>query len=119
MAHECKIVFLSAQDVCSIIESCAKTKIRTFKFHNLEMDFSPAPDIESPKLHEVVPAPDHERINADTLKQDTQVSREERLEMLLIEDPVEYERQIREGVLLDEPGSGIGDGEEEIEDEGA
>jgi hypothetical protein len=48
--------------------------------------------------------PDHARQNADTLKKDEVEVRAERLRMLMIEDPMEYERQLRDGELTDEPG---------------
>jgi hypothetical protein len=74
-----------------------------FKCDNLYLTFGPAPEkivTEYPMV--VSGVPNHAQQNADTLALDEEELRAEQLRMLMIEDPVEYERQLRDGELSDE-----------------
>lgn len=96
---------LSSADVCGIIESCGKAGVRILKYGNLYLSLGPAPlKITHYPLSSDPRTPDHVRQNVETLQRDEEEVRAERLRMLMIEDPVEYERQLRDGELENEPG---------------
>lgn len=99
---------LMPNDIATIIEACGKAGVRTLKYGDLYLAFGPAPKIEN-KIEAAIP--DHDAINAETLEQDEQEIRDERLRMMLIEDPVEYERQLRDGELTDDASDEGDDGE--------
>ena len=93
-----------------IIDSCGKAGVRVLRYGGLYLAFGPAPAREVPQEYPIlaVPplpkAPDHARQNVETLERDEEELRAEQLRMLMIENPVEYERQLRDGELNDEPG---------------
>lgn len=91
---------LSREDISAIIEVAAKSGVKVFRGAGLYLNFSSHQAIsELP-----TPAVDHRGQNLEALKQDEEDLRAEQLRMLMIEDPVEYERQLRDGELSDEPG---------------
>ena len=57
--------------------------------------------------------PDHAQNNRDALKRAEEEIRQERLALLAIEDPVEYERQLRDEDLIDGEPSTDGDSDAE------
>ena len=101
---------LLAADVCAIIEACGKAGVRIFKQGNLYLALGEAPKIEAvypmlpvTPLPQAPVGPDHARQNAETLANDEDELRAEQLRMLMIENPMEYERLLRDGELSDEP----------------
>jgi hypothetical protein len=104
------INLLPPGEICRIIESCGKAGVRVLKYGNLYLNLGPAPAkivSDYPILPLTAPLPkpvDHARQNADTLAHDEEEIRAEQLRMLMIEDPMEYERQLKDGELDDEPG---------------
>lgn len=98
---------LSAQDIAGIIKACGDAGVRTFKYGHLYFALGPAPQKQYPLLPASIPrppvGPDHAKQNAETLERDEEEIKAERLRMLMIEDPVEFERQVRDGELTDEP----------------
>lgn len=100
---------MPGSEICAIIESCGKAGLRVLKYGNLYLQFGPS----SPSKHwesqgevsdyPLVTTPDHAKQNAETLQADEDTLRAEQLRMLMIENPMEYERQLRDGELTDEP----------------
>lgn len=107
MVHE-QGKLLMTNDIATIIEACGKAGVRTLKYGSLYLAFGPAPEKVPVILDQF---PDHDAINAETLERDEQEIRDERLRMMMIEDPVEYERQLRDGELTDESSDEGDDGE--------
>lgn len=91
-------------EVCAIIEACGKAGVRTLRLGDLYLSLG-----EKPEQPEVLrgtsfqPMPDHAKQNAAALDHDEEEVRAEQLRMLMIENPMEYERQLRDGELGDEP----------------
>jgi hypothetical protein len=107
MAHE-NNSDLPPASVCEIILACGKAGVRILKYGNLYLALGPAPEkVEQYPL--AIPGapliPDHAKQNADTLLRDEDEIRAEQLRMLMIENPMEYERQLRDGELNDEPSA--------------
>lgn len=101
---------LPGSEVCAIIEACGKADVRVLRYKGLYLARGPArpkPPAENPLPspgYPVIPVPDHPRQNAEALARDEEEVKAERLRMLMIEDPIEYERQLRDGELEeDEP----------------
>ena len=107
-----KQIPLPPADVCSIIEACGKAGVRILKYGNLYLNLGPPKPKEEPlPNYPILPVtaplplgPDHVKQNETALEMDEQEVKAERLRMLMIEDPMEYERQLRDGELDDEPG---------------
>src|ERR1700744_5779822 len=100
---------LPASEVCAIIEACGKAGVRVLKFGGLYLQLGPAPvklsgiyPLLDPKAPLPQTGPDHARQNAETLQRDEEEIRAEQLRMLMIENPLEYERQLRDGELSDD-----------------
>ena len=98
---------LPPDTICSIIEACGKAGVRVFKYGNLYLNLGPAPEKVGgyPILPITAPLPkpvDHARQNVDALQHDEDELRAEQLRMLMLENPVEYERQLRDGELTEE-----------------
>lgn len=97
---------LPSAAVCAIIEACGKAGVRVFKYGELYFSMDATPQtypLIVPGDRIVPAAPDHARQNADTLERDEDEVRDEQLRMLMLENPMEYERQLRDGELEDEP----------------
>lgn len=96
-----KMPLLNAQQVCDIISACHRLNVLKIEFGDLKVEFrSQVPMNESVAS----PAPRSELV-ADQNARVMERSLEE-LELLAVEDPVEYERvMMGKGVPLDE-GSG-------------
>jgi hypothetical protein len=98
-------------EISSIIEACGKAGVRVLKYRGLYLALGPAPEKQEVICYPLLPpgsplpakGPDHARQNADTLQHDEEELRAEQLRMLMIENPMEYERQLRDGELTDEP----------------
>lgn len=120
---------LTSADVCSILRACAETQVRELKFGGLHVTFgkqaeetgltppSPLGNAASGVADPLTP-PSVEAITAEQTKQNEQSlaqaeidAKADRLALLAIEDPVEFERQMMNGELSDE--STAGDADEE------
>lgn len=112
-----KILTLPPALICAIIEACGKSRVRSFKYGDLQMEFGNAPEVvvseypmvELPRGVPTTPSPDHVRQNKEALERDEQEVRAEQLALMAIEDPMEYERQLKAGELLDEPNGAVVD----------
>ncbi len=79
----------------------------------LELQFGDAPEVsyvEAPRVKrgKKIAEPNHEQENKDSLELDELRTKEEQVAMLILEDPVEFERQLADGELeemIDDAGS--------------
>lgn len=94
---------LRADEIALIITTCGKSGIRSFEYGALKFEMGPVFEADLLPLEKSEPV-DHVRQNQDTLRIDEEQLREEQLRMLMIENPVAYEQQLRDGELEDEPG---------------
>jgi hypothetical protein len=96
-----KVTRLSAADVCVIIESCSKHGVSDLSFGDLKVTFKGHPIAQeitgftelTPELQEVVAA--------EVLERDELKLKQELLERMMVEDPVEYENMLTAGDLTD------------------
>lgn len=96
----------SASELCAIIEACGKAGVRIFRAEGVALQLGPPKEIPlQPQMDpEVLGSAQHARQNTDALRRDESDLRADQLALLAIEDPVEYERQLRDEELGDEPG---------------
>jgi hypothetical protein len=98
---------LSATEICEIIKQCGLSGVSQLTFNGLSVKLG-LPHIEHSRPDEVhqgtapvsqqhQPSQTREAVIEDQLRQT-----ERELDQLLINDPLEYERQIRSGDLVDE-----------------
>lgn len=110
---------MSGAEIESIISRCAQTNVRLLELPGLRLEFGqpaqahPAPAPETP----VVAPPSgatlpgsHESEDADLLEVEKARLAEDRIAFALIENPLEMEQMIADG-LLDELTEGDSDGE--------
>jgi hypothetical protein len=91
--------------------------VSTIQVEGLELRFDKkVPPASQIPLNFELPMPSEPQLVAmekDALEQDELLAKEERLRMLLIEDPMEFERQLAAGELIDDEPNGNDDGIEE------
>ena len=114
---------MTAQEVCLILESCAKTGVAVLKFGNLEVTWShPASFLaqtDPPALApatEIAVVPNHTELNTQAREDNEIRMREDQLAMALIENPMLYEELLANQQLEDEDDEI--DGESEFEPHG-
>ena len=88
--------------VCEIIKACGEAGVQVFKFGSLYLRLGPIArknaTIPGP-VYPMVRVPNHTQQNLEALEIDEQAVKEERLRMMMIENPMEYERQVMAGEL--------------------
>lgn len=106
---------LAPEEICAIIEACAKNGVATLKFGDLEIQRGPpatrsenpeAPASLAPTAHSNIPVAEmtdqqHEQQNANNLVSEELATREAQIAELLVTDPVAAEKLILEGELED------------------
>jgi hypothetical protein len=106
--QEPKKCSFTADEVCCILDKCSNLGIATLTLGDLHFQFKC-------KLEEIPIAPvtdsqppakpvDLDKEAKDALVQDELRAKEDRLAMLLVEDPQEFERQICAGELTEDDG---------------
>ena len=93
---------LPAESICLIIEASGKAGVRVLKWGDLYLSFGLPTSVMTPSYipePPLVQEPNHKQQNLDTLRQDEDTLRAEQLRMMLLEDPMEYERQLRDNEL--------------------
>lgn len=115
---------LTASEICVIIETSAKAKVRRFSYGALRIDFGDILKTHEIETAQVVkPTPpteatlseeEHRHQNEEALELDALRAKEDRLSLMMIENPAEAERLISNGELSDYEE----DGDDEFDDEG-
>lgn len=99
---------LQASDVCAIIKTCKESNVSKLQFGDLQVDFTF--HVEQFEAHPITGEAPLEQLiekqEKDTLEKEAMQSKSERLALMAIEDPAEYERLIMAGELEDELESG-------------
>lgn len=90
---------LTAKDICLIIKEGSKGGVAKLKFGDLEISFGIEP--EEPIVYTEIPLKEQEKIEQEIQLKDRVESGEEALSQLAIDDPVEWERQIAKGELVE------------------
>lgn len=95
---------LNSEEICNIIEACSEAKVRELKFRGLHLAFGPTVEASgkmasshnrSAKEIAETQQEEHER----ALDQEMLDEKDDELELMKIENPVEYERLIVDGAL--------------------
>jgi hypothetical protein len=99
---------LTPAEVCAILKACGEAQVRVLKFANLYVQFdkkvepartavaeAPAPTTEA-EISET-----NQKIHEDALAQDEQAVRQDQLDQMWIENPLEAERILLAGELED------------------
>lgn len=94
---------LQSQDICSIIDTCAKNKVTALKYGGLEISFLaetviPKTVLSNPPDNDISEE-QHVQNNTESFLKEEVMTREEQLALLLIEDPVRYEQMLEDGEL--------------------
>jgi hypothetical protein len=90
---------LSGQELCAIIEACGKAGVRIVKLPGIYLVLGPRPASPASLAVAREAGPDHRAQNNEALALDELAVKEERMRMLMIEDPLEYERLLKDGEL--------------------
>lgn len=100
---------LTIEEVCRMIEVCAKASVRRIEFGELRLEFGefrPAsldrPTQEAPELTtptEAALSEMHDKQNEETLGVEEARTKEDRLALMLIEDPLQAEELITNGEI--------------------
>lgn len=98
-ALEARPDYLSAKEVCDIINACKGAQIKSLKCNNLELQFhgdvtEQVPAMEVPQVFPV--APNEEPQDMPSIEQVKQEMMENQANQLLIDDPAEYEKMMLE-----------------------
>lgn len=91
---------LNPQDICRILQACAKTKVKEFKLGDFSVSFEEKPGIkpvESPTLI----TGSAESVEQESIARDEVDIRERQMAEMLIEDPLMYEKLLEQGELED------------------
>lgn len=98
---------LTAEEVCCILESCRTAKVAVLEFRDLYVKFGaepvPAPEPQVAMLDPLTPdkeisaAQEVEAVEA--LRRDEMKMRLDQLHQMFIEDPVQAEQLLRDGVI--------------------
>jgi hypothetical protein len=107
-----KINVLTKDEILEIIGSCATANISHFKYGGLELSFSGnektnssrTENLEPPKPTGAALLVQHEQQDIEYLKEEEARLKEERISMMLIEDPLQAEKLILNGELDLEEG---------------
>lgn len=84
----------TSEEICRILETCKTVGVKEFYLGELRFVFNSGEALPD-KVNPTTPVPiDHEKQSKEALELDEMQEREDRLRLLAIEDPVEYERQI-------------------------
>lgn len=98
---------LSSQEVCAILDSCAKNNVTVLKFGGLQVRFGTTAEASttnttlgsqgpiastSTNSDTKISEPNHDAINKDTLETEELLTREEQIQELYLTDPLEAER---------------------------
>jgi hypothetical protein len=103
---------LTGQEISSIIELCARANVRKLSYCGLHLEFgeptdvirSASPPVVSEPTRATVPAlteEQHTKQTTESLANEEARTKEDRLSIMMIEDPVEYERLVNSGELID------------------
>lgn len=98
-------------EICRILESCKTAGVKEFVLGDLRFVFGGdeiSPNVVPTKEQEPpspLPVVDHAKQDSEALEIDEMYAREDRLALLAIEDPVEFERQIVHEELIPDDGS--------------
>ena len=103
----------SPDEICRIIEVCAKAGVSSIESGNLKLSFLAQVPVQLPVRPEggqtqPQPATNHEEQSQASLEIDELHEKEERIAMMILEDPLEFERQLVAGDLeemIDDDGS--------------
>ena len=86
---------LSAEGICSIIKTCGEQKVCAFQVGDLYVTFKQSTDVFSPTEIPVVIADQSDGSDPDHLEPEYDAVQDS-LDLLSIEDPVEFERQLND-----------------------
>jgi hypothetical protein len=96
-------VTLSTRDICKLIATCHKSGVTEFKFGTLQMNFrEPEKLTEESTLPAAIPEEIQRKFNEETLAVQKLDDEIDQTSFLLIEDPLDMERRIADGELIDE-----------------
>jgi len=99
---------LSAEEVCSILRVCGEAKVSVLKFRDLYVKFGGTAESQKNDVPSALPiTPEAEisdnskQVAFEAIEKEMVLTKEERLALLQIEDPLEYERLVVNGELED------------------
>jgi DNA repair photolyase len=89
---------ISAADVISILEACAKTGVESLRFAGLQVNFKNANTFVH-EFQEVAPG-QQDAVTESVTEKDELAHKEEILARMMIEDPVAFEKALESGDLI-------------------
>ncbi len=112
---------MTGKEISDIIASCAQANVKVIELPGLRLDFgdgatanpptaNPNPSKPTSPTVAALTAEQHKRQNDKSLELEEALAKEERLSLMLIEDPYGYEQLVLKGELFE-----AADGDEEFE----
>lgn len=94
---------LSTKDICKIITTCSKCGVSEITFGDLTLNFhAPARAMNDSIPAAAIPREAIENVSSDLSDSEKEMDEKERTALLVLEDPLELERRIGNGELVDE-----------------
>ena len=103
-----KKTVLKADEICSILKACVEAKVKVLKYLDLEVSFEGQAEETQSYYHPVMPGdlagsvrPAAEK---EAFEEQAFYAKQDKLDQMMIVDPVEYERLVAAGELEDAEG---------------
>lgn len=103
VVHASNVLPFAAADICAIIKECGLSGVREFNYLGLELRYGPLPAaqaMESIFVPQEIQKLQETQARASFQKSEQEM-KDELVQTLLIEDPVGYEKLLREEELID------------------
>lgn len=107
---------LTTPDIISIIKACAENNVSKFNLNTLSIEFGQSNKVDDEIITQPLSQEEHTAMDKQTLLQEEMRMRDEKIKMMLLENPLLAEELISNGDL-DESDGDIGDGEDEEDGE--
>lgn len=98
---------MTVKDVIRLIVACKENGVTEFQFGELRLLFGTRPEKPSEEIAPSAAIPSEnlkaqEQVSEFAQAEDAQLQEEEDVALMVVEDPLEMERMIADGVLIDE-----------------
>ncbi len=111
IATKDKNISFTPDEIKDIIQTCVQANVRELEIGDLYVQFGRPAELDpvppsKPQPEMAISDEKHDAMTADSILFEEFREKQRRLDMLAIEDPAEFERQIADGELLDDDESG-------------
>lgn len=97
---------LTSDDICKIIKACAESGVYKIKCNSLEVEFGQPKKVDHENFTQELTQEAHDKMDQQTLVEEEVKTREEQIQMMLIENPELAEEMIANGELNEDGTDG-------------